>query len=249
MKYNNYEYSASGEITVIVCDLHGVDLRIVPSHENELQIVGDNGKRLNVSLDGSTLKIVQGNLNSLFLHKKKRIEVRVPEHTVPEIAIDGKHTSIAVTGGIYGKFSVDGDDCTLKCESASFSECSFTGSALSTYLKDVTVKNTLVVNCDEGDTVWENSFAACTECRIKRGNIGLSGFNCKDSILAAENGNVAARLSGEQSDYNLAIFAKAGTANRESVMREGAARSFKAYSAKGNIAVDFVPGDEETVYN
>lgn len=249
MKNNIYEYSANGEISSIVCDLHSVDLTIVSTHENCLQIVGDNDKRLIVSIADNKLKITQGKFNSLLFRRKKKIELRIPDHTVPDIAICAKHTAIYVSGGIYDKFSVLGDDCTVECESASFSECSFDGSTLSTRLNGVTVKNTLVVKCDEGDMIWENSFASCTECRVKRGNIGLSHFTCKDSILAAENGNVAARLNGSESDYSLGLLAKEGTANRESVMREGAARSFKAYSAKGNIAIDFVPDSENGIFS
>lgn len=249
MRNSGYEYLARADVNKIVCDLHGVDLYIVTTHEKRLKLISANGKRLEVTLDGATLSICQGNVNRLFTRRKKRIELHIPDSTVPEICISGKHTTIAVSGGIYDKFSVSGDDCTVACEHASFAECTFTGETLSTYLHGVTVKDALVVKCDAGDMIWENSFASRTECRVKRGNIGLSGFNCKDSIMASENGNVAARLNGVESDYSLGLLAKDGTANRESVVREGAPRSFKAYSAKGSIAIDFVPEDDNALYS
>lgn len=248
MKNSNYEYCARTDINEIVCDVHSVDLYIIPTHEKRLKVLSANAKRLHVSIDGNSLKITQGNCNPLFVHRKKRIEILVPESTVPGITIDGKHAAINVSGGIYDKFTVSCDDCTVKCEHASFSECTFTGATLSTLLSGVTVKESLVVKCGEGDMIWENSFASRTECRVKRGNIGLSDFNCKDSIMSAEKGNVAARLNGAESDYSLGLIIKEGTANRESVIREGAPRSFKAYSARGSIAIDFVHEDEITVY-
>ena len=248
MKNSVYEYNAAGEVSTIICDLNSVDLTIIPTGESELKIISENGKRLDISLNESTLTLSQGKANLLFSHRKKRIEVRVPDHTVPEIIADAKNCKIKIDGGIYGQLSLYGDGCSLECDNSSFAQCSLTGTYLCTYLKGVTVKNTLVVKCDEGDMIWENSFAACTECRVKRGNIGLSGFNCKDSIMEAQNGNVAAQLNGEEDEYNLGLLIGEGTANRESVLREGAARSFKAYSQKGNIAIDFVPEREDTLY-
>ena len=248
MKNNVFKFTATEEVCSIVCDLHSVELTIIPTQENELTIACENDKRLDISLDESTLKISQGNFNRIFAHRKKRIEMRVPDHTVPELVIDAKDSCVRFDGGIFGQLSLYGDDCDIECLSCSFAECTLTGGSLSTFLKGVTVKGMLIVKCDEGDMVWENSFAACTECRVKKGNIGLSAFNCKDSIMEAVNGNVAARLNGEESDYHLDLLIKEGTANRESVLREGAARSFKAYSAKGNIAIDFMPEDEGEAY-
>lgn len=248
MKNLSYEYSATAEISTIICDLHSAELIITPSHGSELGIFSQNGKRLDVSLSGDVLKITQGNCSRFFVRKRKRIELRVPDCTVPQLTIEAKHALICVSGGIYDKLNVSGEDCTVECANASFADCTFTGTTLSMYLKGVTVKNALVAKCDEGDAIWVSSFASRTECRIKRGNIGLSDFTCKDSIMTAENGNVAARLKGEESDYSLGLMIKDGTANRESNLREGAARSFKAYSAKGNIAVDFVTEDETSVY-
>ena len=248
MKNSVYNYAADSEIATIVFDIQFVDLTIIPSQDNSLQITCENDKRLDICLNESTLTLTQGNCNPLFFHKKKRIEIRVPDHTLPDIAITAKGSAIKFLSGIYGRFTIDGEGCSLNCENAAFAECTITGGVLSTYFSGVTVKNMLVVKCEAGDVLWERSFAGCTECRVKRGNIGLSGFNCKDSIMEAETGNVAARLNGEESDYSLGLLIKEGTANRESVLREGAARSFKAYSAKGNIAIEFMPEDEDTIY-
>ncbi len=248
MKKSNLEYTSQSEANAIICDLHHAELNIIPTHENAFKITCENAKGVHISLNESVLKVKQTTRPSIFLKRKIRLDLYVPDHTVPDIIVDGKNCAVKITEGIYGQFSLSLENGSAEFSDCSFAACSLIGDALSTYLKGITVKNLLVVKCASGDMIWENSFAACTECRVKRGNIGLCGFTCKDSILEAENGNVAARLNGEESDYNLGLLIKEGTANRESVQREGAARSFKAYSAKGNIAIDFMPEDESQAY-
>ncbi len=248
MKSNNYEYTAESDINAIVCDLHNAKITIIPIHENALKISCENAKGLHISLNESVLTVKKATRSRLLCRKKSEVNVFVPDHTMPSLTIGGKDFAVKITNGIYGQFSLSADNCSVELDGCSFTSCSLTGETLSTFLNGVTVKNTLVVKCDTGDMIWENSFAACTECRVKRGNIGLCGFNCKDSILQAENGNVAARLNGSESDYNLGLLIKEGTTNKESVQRDGAARSFKAYSAKGNIAIDFMHDDEAFAY-
>lgn len=248
MKNYNLTYTAEGEVTKIELTLRDADITVNSTRCTDFTVKCENGKGAAISLDENILRLDYTPKKRIFSRRKNKIEISVPEHTVAAIDIKCENCAVMVLGGIYDKFTLDGDCCGCDFEGASFSQCSLSGAKLSTKLKNVTVKNALIVKCDEGDMLWENSFAACTECRVKRGNIGLCGFNCKDSILEAENGNVAARLDGDESDYNLGLLIKEGTANRESVLREGAARTFKAYSAKGNIAIDFTAEEYKNTY-
>lgn len=244
MKNKIMQYTAAYDVNSIVFDASNARIYITSTQENELKISCEKSKEWHISCNEGVLTVKQSPRFRLFGKKKATVEMLVPDHILPDILIDGKNCSVLVNGGIYNQLSLVCDDGAAELYDCSFSGCELTGVALNTNLKGVTVKNALVVKCDCGNMIWENSFAACTECRVKRGNIGLSGFNCKNSIMEAENGNVAAQLGGEENDYNLGLLVKEGTANRESVQREGAARSFKAYSAKGNIAIDFLPSNE-----
>ncbi len=238
MKNRNI-YLAEGEISKISLDAENACITITTTGENELKIEYENAKGAHISLDENVLNINYGRAKRLLARRKKQITLHVPEHFVPELEIRAADSEIEICGGSFGRLELQGDSCRFTCENAYFTDCSLSGTALDTLIKGTTVKNALIVNCGKGDMVWENSFAACTDCHVKRGNIGLSGFNCKDSVLSAEEGNVSARLDGDGSDYNLGLLAKEGTANMDSVSREGAVRTFKAYSARGNIAIDF----------
>lgn len=248
MKNNQLNYSTADDVNAIVCNLSNVRIYIIPTHENELKITCENGKRIVISRDENCLTVNQSSRPSIFTGKNTIIYLSIPDHTLPDISVEGKNCTVNIASGIYGSFSLACNNGKTEFTDCSFADCELIGDTLSTYLKGVTVRNTLVVKCFTGDMIWENSFASCTECRVKRGNIGLCGFSCKDSIMEAENGSVAARLNGDERDYNLGLLIKEGTSNRESVKREGAARSFKAYSAKGNIAIDFIP-DKDYVYS
>lgn len=241
MKNTNYEYTHSNDVNEVSCDVHNAELFIAPTNEKSIRFYSENDKGLHISCDESKISIKINVKKKLFFNKKKRVYLYIPAHLVPEINIAGKSCDVKVDGGIYNNLALLCDNCSVTLNDCAFDGCELIGSALSTYLTGVTVKNALVVKSESGDMLWENSFAACTECRVNRGNIGLNNFNCKDSILEAKHGNVAARLNGDESDYSLGLMIKEGTANRESVQREGAARSFKAYSAKGTIAIDFLP--------
>ena len=247
MKNKTLEYTAAGDAVAIICDLVNAGLHITPTQENELKITCNNAKGLHISCKEGVLTVKQSTRTHLFTSKKTIINVYVPDHTLPDITVNARSCSADITSGIYGRFTLSCDNGTAELRDCSFADCELTGDNLSTYLKGVTVKNTLAVQCGAGDMIWENSFASCTQCRVKRGNIGLSGFNCINSVMQAENGNVAASLKGKESDYSLGLLIKEGISNKESVKREGAARSFKAYSAKGNIAIDFVR-DEDYAY-
>ena len=248
MKNKTIEYTAADDVNAIVCDLSDAELRVIPAQENELKITCKNPKGLHISRNEAVLTMKQCTRTHIFKTKKIIIELSIPDHILPDITVSAKACNVNITGGIYGQFTLSGDKCAVQFAECSFTACELTGVTLSTFFNGVTVKNTLVVKCGAGDIIWENSFASCTECRVKRGNIGLSGFNCKTGFMEAENGNVAARLNGEESEYNLGLLIKEGTSNRESVQREGAARSFKAYSAKGNIAIDFMPEEGACEY-
>lgn len=241
MKNKTLEYTAAGDVNAIICDVVGAELHITPTQANELKITCKNEKGMHISCNEGILTVKQSTRPHLFISKRTVINLYIPDHTLPDITVNARSCSAYITNGIYGRFALSCDNGMAELHDCSFTDCELTGDNLSTYLKGVTVKNTLAVQCGAGDMIWENSFASCTQCRVKRGNIGLSGFNCINGIMQAENGNVAASLNGEERDYNLGLLIKEGISNRESVKREGAARSFKAYSAKGNIAIDFVP--------
>lgn len=248
MKNNLLDFTADGEATAIACELKNVQLRLTPTAENQFKITYEDCKDARVCFNEGVLSINYGSRKRLFSRKKKSLEIYVPEHAVPSVSLTCSDCDVRFAGALLDKLNLYGEDCRVVCEDASFSQCSVTGTQLSSAFKSVTVKGALVVKCAKGDMLWENCFAAHAECRVKKGNIGLSGFNCKESAFEAENGNITARLSGDESEYSLGLLIKEGTANRQSVLREGAARSFKAYSLKGNVTIDFTPDENAGFY-
>ncbi len=240
---NNIIFKATGELFTISCELSDINLTVLPTAENELRITFSDSVDPDISFDEGMLKVSCAGRVGILKRKVGEMEILVPDHSFPAINIDCRGGEILIESGIYDRLNFAGDGCTISLKDSSFTQCSLTGSALNVRLSGATIKNALIAKLGEGDLICEGSFAACAECRIKRGNMGLSDFTCKESTLEVESGNVVARLDGDKSDYSLGILAKDGTANMESSTREGAARVFNAYSTRGNIAIEFTKKD------
>ncbi len=106
MKKSNLEYTSQSEANAIICDLHHAELNIIPTHENAFKITCENAKGVHISLNESVLKVKQTTRPSIFLKRKIRLDLYVPDHTVPDIIVDGKNCAVKITEGIYGQFSL-----------------------------------------------------------------------------------------------------------------------------------------------
>ena len=132
MKKSNLEYSAQSDVSAIICNLPNTELNVIPTHENSLKITCENGKGLHISLNESVLKVKQTTRPSIFFKKKMRIDLYVPDHTVPDIIVDGKSCKVKISDGIYGQFSLSLENGSAELTDCSFASCSLIGDALST---------------------------------------------------------------------------------------------------------------------
>ena len=157
-------------------------------------------------------------------------------------SIGAKGRVHGTSSGIYGEvtFSAEGE---IYADNAAIESCAINSARCDCRLTDCTVKGSLIVSAGEGGLTLENTFATHISARIKRGNVGAARLNCRDTIFETDEGNVTAEIAGDEGDFDVIVDAKEGTCNRESANIEGNTASFKAYSAKGNIFVDFVSGE------
>lgn len=243
MKNKFCTYTSKQDVNEINCDLNGATLIITPSLDEVLTVTFPDAKNLSVANDKTAVYIKQSR-KPLFC-REQTIKLSVPTHTVPALNLSGKSFFVQTEGGIFGAFNILAESCKVQLAGSSFENVEIICSGGYLSFSGITVKNTLVVKCREGEIAAENTFAACAELRVKNGNIGLSAFNCKDSVLEVQNGNIAAELDGGERDYNLNVLAKEGISNRESVQNEGASKIFKAYLSSGNLAINFTQSNEK----
>ncbi len=238
MKNAIFKLDSNAETAEIYCDLFDARLTVCASDDKQLKVVYPDGKNINVACGENGLII---NQSKRLLHvSSQHITLYVPAYIVPDIKLCLKHASVIFEGGIYGDMSINAEDGKLYLSGCAFASCEVIGGDIEAYLADVTVKGNLFAQLTKGNVLAENSFIYRAECRIKNGNLGFVNLNCKKCVFEAYKGNISASIVGVEEDFSTAIRAKSGTANRDGAEREGAQKSVRAYTEKGNIMLDFV---------
>lgn len=238
MKEKTFNFSVETDVNSIECDVYCAQLIFAAADDGKFTVEYPRCKNVSAGSGDGTI-IINQRRRAPFGHRKQKIKIFVPEHTVPALKIYGKHLALEMSGGIYGELNLIADDGYVTFSGCSVQSAEITGGDLTARLADVTVKGNLVIKCDHGEVVTENSFATRFECRTDKGNIGQVNLSCKDSAFDTLKGNITVTLDGCAEDFNTDILAGEGTVNRESEKHEGAEGSFHAYTKKGNIVLDF----------
>lgn len=237
-------YKIKGDVSKIECDAENCSVTIAHTDEPCARAEYTRGTSINFDKGAGRLAIRQKRpLLSRIFGGESRVKIYIPGHIVPALCFTGGRVDCAMDGGIYGEvtFAAEGAICA---DNAAMESCAINSARCDCRLTDCTVKGSLIVSAGEGGLTLENTFATHISARIKRGNVGAARLNCRDTIFETDEGNVTAEIAGDEGDFDVIVDAKEGTCNRESANIEGNTASFKAYSAKGNIFVDFVSGEE-----
>lgn len=251
MKSEITKYVPDGDVNGIECKIYDAALIIRPSQDESFYAELPKARNVRAASGDGRLYIKQGKRRFFDKFREQTITLFVPEHVVPEILVYAKTADVSFDGGIYETLDVSANEGRLSLANCSFESVTIGGGTLGVSLSCGTVKDKLVCKTDGGDIVAENSFIACAEYRSGKGNVGLASFNGKDCAFEIDEGNITVTLCGDEDEYSYSLIAREGTCNRESDVKDGAKRKFKAYCAKGNISVDFerteqtVPTTEE----
>ena len=238
MKEKTLNFSVETDVNSIECDVYCARLIFAAAEDGRFTVEYPRCKNVSAGSGDGTILINQRR-RTIFAHKKQKIKIFVPEHTVPALKIYGKHLAVEISGGIYGELNLTADDGAVYLSGGSFGDAEITGGYLVTELDDVTVKGNLIIKCDRGEVFTQNTFATRFECRAEKGNIGQVNLSCKDGAFDTLKGNITVTLNGSSADFNTDIVAGEGTVNRESEKHDGAEGNFHAYTKKGNIVLDF----------
>lgn len=245
MKKNLIEITS--DPATICCSAECASIRLETTAQKALTVEypADAGVELE-SADGHLIiKQRLHGLARLFKLSPDAITVRVPEHLVPSVTVTGESARCEIAGGIYAELEYSVKHGGIKIEDAMLGSAAIKGECVTVTLANSTVKGSLICANSNGNVKLENVFATHVDCRVKSGNIGAANLNCRDSAFEAYRGNVTATVVGDESAFGVSVTAKDGTCNRQSVSQEREEARFKAFSAKGNIFVEFVLPEKE----
>lgn len=232
-------FKADGDVFAIECNVFNAEIVVGESRDGQFTAEYPASKNIFIG-SGKDGVIIRQSKRALFCNAPQRIEISVPAHTVPTLSVNGRTCRLSVNGGIYGDLTFSADDGKVSLSDCVFGNVSVTGGEVDAYLYGATVKNNIFLQYDRGELLAENTFATRTECRIKKGNIGLVNANCKECALDLQRGNVLATIDGAEQNFNTTLVTNEGTVSRESAKHDGAAGVFQAHSGKGNIVLDFI---------
>lgn len=239
MKEKFFCYTVETDVSEIECDLYDATVIIDVSADKKLRAEFPCAGNIHAGNADSTLYINQEK-KPLFRNSGQIIKIFVPEHIVPALTLSGGGYGVEINGGIFKEVEISAEDAGVSIKNCSCESVEIMCEKTEAHFADLTVRNNLFVQTKEGDVLAENTFAPFCELHVRCGNIGLSALNCKEASLDAGTGNITATVAGSESDYTLSVMAKEGTANLETSPEPCGEKTIKAYSEKGNIAIDFL---------
>jgi hypothetical protein len=239
-------YNVETDINSIQCNVYFASVSIVSTTQPKLTVEFIQNKNINIANDESTLYINQSKHFVAPFSKKPKIVINVPECVVPSLSVTGSTLSLKVNGGIFANVEVLAENGKVGLYDAAFDSVEVKGNKVLFLARAITVKGVLDSIISSGEILLEKVFAMHTELSNKRGNVGAIDLSCKDSSFECECGNISLTVDGVRGNYYLTLLAKNGTCNHESDSQNTAGKNMlKAYSAKGNIVLDFAQNKSE----
>lgn len=240
-------FEIADDVAVISCVIEHANLKIETTTQNTLTVEYPDGAGVKVENDGERLIITQklSGAARFFKLSAQPLTVKIPTHIVPSVTVTGESSKVHIDGGIYDVLEYKSKRGGMKIESAMLSSAEIKGDSINVAVANSTIKGSLICSGANGNVNLENIFATHIDCRVKSGDVGAANLNCRDSAFEAYRGNVTATVLGDERVFGVSLTAKDGTCNRESANKEREEATFKAYSAKGNIFVDFIFPEKE----
>lgn len=235
LKNKNYIITIpSCENTVFDCALSCAAVNVFGTDGNNIEIEHSRRCHVKVSADANTIKIKQIRKP---LFRKTEINIYVPNSCLADISIKIKHGSVKLDGGEFKNLNVECEDAEIGITSCNLKTAVITGQKIKMDCADVSVNDSFICVAENGEVIAENSNCTKTDMTFEYGNMGMSGFKCRDSAFRVKEGSINICLHGAEDDYSLRLLSPNGTCNRENV--SGGTYELKAYTGSGNIVVDF----------
>ncbi len=168
--------------------------------------------------------------------KRTKITVHVPESSLPDVRADIFRGNISINGGFYNDVTIYGKQLKASCFDATFENLTIKADELDVCADGITVKNLANALAADGRVEFDKTFCKKAECRVKKGNIGLCNSGCEFALLNSEEGNIAASMVGNESDYTISLTG-AAVSGKENLSTSG--KSIKAHAARGSVVLDF----------
>ena len=233
-------FRAKADVIKIDCGVLNADVNIVTSNVPHLYIKYTKNLKPHFAEGDGVITVRQ--LKSMFWKlKHPSLTIYVPECCVPDMTIDIRSGALKIKGGIYNDADVRGGHVVAAIEGAVFENLKLTAERLDLSTNGITVKKLGSAVADDGRVELDKSFCKMADCRIKKGNIGLSCSTCEYAMLTAEEGNIAANMRGNEQDYTIDLEG-AAVSGRENVSASG--KAIRARAAKGSVVLDFDNGEE-----
>lgn len=240
-------FEINDDVAAISCAIEHANLKIEPATQSKLTVEYHDGRGFKVETAGERLIIVQklSGFARLLKLAAQPLTIKVPTHLVPSVTVTADNAKVYIENGIYGAFEYKSKRGGVKIENAMLASVELKGESVNIAIANSTIKGSLICSEANGNVNLDNIFAAHIDCRVKSGDVGAANLNCRDSAFEANRGNVTATVLGNEKAFGISLTAKDGTCNRESAKKGCEEATFKAYSAKGNIFVDFIFADKE----
>ena len=233
-------FRARADVIKIDCGVLNADVNIVAANVPNLYIEYTKNLLPHFA-EGDGVVTVRQLKSPFWKLKHPALTIYVPECCVPDMTIDIRAGALKIEGGIYNDVEVRGTEVVAGIEGAAFENLKLNAEKLDLSTDGITVKNLGSAVADDGRVELDKSFCKMADCRIKKGNIGLSCSTCDYALLTAEEGNIAANMRGNEQDYTIALDG-AAVSGRENVSESG--KTIRARAAKGSVVLDFDSSEE-----
>lgn len=228
-------FHAKADVIKIDCGVLYADVKVVSANVPNLYIEYTRNLLPHFA-EGDGIVTVRQLKSPFWKLKHPALTIYVPECFVPDMTISIREGSLKIEGGIYNDVEVRGGQIVAAIESAAFENLKLNADKLDVSTDGITVKNLGSAVADDGRVALDKSFCKMADCRIKRGNIGLSCSTCEYALLTADEGNIAANMRGNEEEYTIDLDG-AAVSGRENF--SGSGKTIRARAANGSVVLDF----------
>ena len=225
----------SGAAASVNCSLNCGNVNFYGTDGKNIEIERTRRCHVKVSVNGNEINIKQ---HAKPFFRKTEINVYIPAGCIADINLKLKRGSVKIDGGEFGNLNADCGYAEISVTASKFTKAAINCNSLKFDCADMSVNGTLICSADDGEVIAENSHFTKTDMTFENGNMGITGFRCRESAFSVKEGSINVSLCGAEEEYSLNLLSPNGTCNRENV--SGGAYALKAYTGSGNIVVDFV---------
>ncbi len=227
-------FRAKADVVKIDCGVLNADVNVISTDSPNLYIEYTKNFAPHFA-EGDGIVTIRQLKSRFWKIKHPVVNIYVPDCCVPHLKIDAIKSNVTINGGIFNDAEISGRTIKAEICGATFENLDIKADSLDVSADNITVKNLANAFAADGRVELDKTFCKHAECRVKKGNIGLSCSTCDYAVLNAEEGNIAANMLGDESDYSIELQ---GAAVSRKELSPGA-KSIRARAVKGNVVLDF----------